>query len=121
MAHWHTLYIPLLLVAAALTTALALYAGRRLAASGAAMFMLLMLAVAVWCWGYGFQLGSVARSAKLFWTQVQYIGVVAVPGTWLAFVLQYTGQGRCFGKLVFNFTSGFNGNYNVVNHNQHSY
>jgi PAS domain S-box-containing protein len=94
MVHWHIWYVPLLLIAAVLSTALALHAARRIAAPGAAMFMWLMLAVAVWCWGYAFQLGSVARPAKVFWTRVQYIGVVAAPATWLAFVLQYVGQGR---------------------------
>jgi signal transduction histidine kinase len=95
MENWHYItYIPLLLVAAILSTALALYARKRIAASGAATFMSLMLAAAVWSLAYALQLGSVSRKAKLFWTWFQYIGVVAVPGLWLAFVLQYTGQGR---------------------------
>lgn len=95
MVHWlYTGYIPLLLVAAVVSFTLSLYARRRvrIAASGAAMFML--LAVAVWSLGYALQLGSVSWSAKLFWTQIQYLGVVAAPGIWLAFVLQYTGRGK---------------------------
>jgi PAS domain S-box-containing protein len=88
----YTLYIPLLLIAAVLAAALAFYARKRITAPGAGMFVVLMVAVAVWSAGYALRLNSETLPGKTFWAQVQYVGVVVVPGAWLAFVAQYTGR-----------------------------
>ena len=90
----YTLYIPLLLIAAVLAAVLAFYARKRIAAPGAGMFVVLMVAVAVWSAGYALRLNSETLPGKTFWAQVQYAGVVVVPGAWLAFVAQYTGRER---------------------------
>jgi PAS domain S-box-containing protein len=90
----YSLYIPLLMIAAVLAAALAFYARKRITAPGAAMFVLLMVAVAVWTTGYALRLDSQTLARKTLWAKVQYVGMVVVPGAWLAFVAQFTGRPR---------------------------
>jgi PAS domain S-box-containing protein len=88
-------YIPYalpLLVAAAVSTGLALHAWRCRRRPGAAAVTLLMLAVTEWSLAYAFELCSPDLPFKLFWGKFAYLGVVVVPVAWLAFVLQYTGR-----------------------------
>jgi PAS domain S-box-containing protein len=91
--HWQsTPYTLPLLIATAISAAIAIYAWRRRSASGAIPLVLLMLAVAEWSLGYTLELGSADLPAKIFWARVQYLGIVTVPTVWLAFVLQYIGR-----------------------------
>jgi PAS domain S-box-containing protein len=50
-----------------------------------------MLAVTEWALGYALELGSTDLATQVFWANVQYLGIVAMPVAWLIFVLQYTG------------------------------
>lgn len=93
--HWQ--YTPWTLpffIAAAMSAVLALLAWRRRSASGATLCVLLMLAAAVWALGYALEMGSVTLATKVFWDKAQYLGIVIMPGAWLALVLQYTGRER---------------------------
>jgi len=93
MTHWqYTPYVLPLLVAAAISAALALYAWRRRPAPGATPFALLMVAVAEWSLGNALELGSTDLLTKGFWTKIEFLGVTAVPVLWLAFALQHTGR-----------------------------
>jgi PAS domain S-box-containing protein len=85
-------YVLPLVIAAALSAALALYVWRRRPAPGAGPLTLLILAVAEWSLGYALELGSADFSAKIFWSNVNFLGIVIVPVAWLAFALQYTGR-----------------------------
>ncbi len=90
--HWqYTPYVLPLIVAAAVSAALALFVWRRRPTPGAALCVLLMLAVAEWQLGYALELGGTDLPSKLFWGKVAHLGVVIVPTAWLAFALQYTG------------------------------
>jgi PAS domain S-box-containing protein len=84
-------YVWPLLVAAAVLAVLAFFAWRRRPTPGARAFTLLMLAASEWSLGYALELGSAALPAKVFWADVQYLGIVIVPGAWLVFVLRYVG------------------------------
>ena len=88
----YNLYVPLLLIAAALAAALAFYTHKRIAAPGAGMFVALMVAMAFWSASYALRLNSQTLPGKTLWAQVQFAGVVAVPTAWLAFVALYTGH-----------------------------
>jgi PAS domain S-box-containing protein len=73
---------------------LAVWGWRRRSTAGALPFTVLMTAVAFWA-----QMSALTHSvdtfqAKLFWVNMQYLGVTAVPAAWLAFVLHYTGRER---------------------------
>jgi PAS domain S-box-containing protein/putative nucleotidyltransferase with HDIG domain len=77
-------------VAAIVVLAVALFAFLRRSTPGSAALMWVMLAVAVWSLGYTLELGSNDLPVLLFWSNVQYLGIVAVPVTWLVFTLHYT-------------------------------
>ncbi|WP_135829940.1 histidine kinase N-terminal 7TM domain-containing protein [Halorussus halobius] len=49
-------------------------------------------AAAIWTGGNALQAASATLSAKLFWVDVQYVGLVAVPVAWFAFACEYTGR-----------------------------
>jgi len=94
MTWQYTPFVFPLLVAAAISSGLALYAWQRRRAVGATPFALLMLGTAAWSLVYALRLSSASLPAKLFWAQVRYLAIVTVPSAWLAFVLQYTGRGK---------------------------
>jgi PAS domain S-box-containing protein len=93
MTDWR--YIPyalLLLGATALLVLFAFRAWRRRGTPGATALVMLMMAGAVWGVAYALSLGSADPSMRLFWGEVRYLGIVAVPLAWLVFALQYTGR-----------------------------
>jgi len=53
-----------------------------------------MLAVAEWSLGYALELGSIGLPAKIFWSNVNFFGIVTVPTAWLVFALHYAGKER---------------------------
>jgi PAS domain S-box-containing protein len=90
----HTPYVIPLVIAAAITIALAVSAWQRRPAPGASAFVWLMLAVAEWSLAYALRLASADLEGKLFWAKVRYLGIVIVPTAWLVFALQQTGRER---------------------------
>ena len=90
----YTPYALPLLIAAAISAALAFIAWRRRAVSGATSFVLLMLAVFDWTLGYALEMAAVDLSSKLFWAKAQYLGIGGVPMMLLIFAVQYTGRKR---------------------------
>src|SRR5207302_7684782 len=87
-----TPYIFAVVIAGVISAGLALYAWRRRLMAGVAAFSILMLAVAVWTLGYALELAGGDIPTKLFWLDVEYLGIVIVPVAWLALALQYTGR-----------------------------
>ncbi|TMC94653.1 MAG: response regulator [Chloroflexi bacterium] len=87
-----TPYIFPVVIAGVISAGLALYAWRRRLMAGVAAFSILMLAVAVWTLGYALELAGGDIPTKLFWLDVEYLGIVIVPVAWLALALQYTGR-----------------------------
>jgi PAS domain S-box-containing protein len=53
-----------------------------------------MLAVVEWSVGNVLELGSPDLEAKLFWANLEYLGIVIIPVMWLVFALQYSGRER---------------------------
>lgn len=87
-------YALFLILVAVVAAALSIYAWRRRATPGAGELALLLCAVSVWSIGYGLEFFFTDLGAKLFWSSVQYLGVVTVPVAWLLFALRYTGRER---------------------------
>ena len=85
-----------LVVAAALAGALAFHGYRNRCADGVFAFSILMAASAFWTIGYAIELSSTTLDAILFWTNLEYIGIVIVPVAALAFLAGYTGHGEWF-------------------------
>jgi len=91
--HWqYTPYVLPLVVPAAISGAIALLTWRRRHVPGATPLLVLVLAVVEWTVGNVLELGSPELEAKLFWANLEYLGIVTVPVMWLAFALQYTGR-----------------------------
>lgn len=88
---------PFLLIpffSAVLTAYLAWFGWRRRPAAGAFEFFLGMLAVTIWGFGNALELGAVNLATKFFWLEVEYLGVLLLPASWLAFALKFTGHGQ---------------------------
>ena len=91
MRFYFSPYSYLLITAAVVLAALALYSWRRREVSGTVPFVILTLAVSEWSLAYALEISVSTLAAKLFWAKMQYWGIMAVPGAWLIFVLQYIG------------------------------
>lgn len=87
-----TPYVLPLVFAALLSGLVALSAWGRRPAPGALPLALLMLAAAEWSLGYAFELASPGLAGKLLWAKIEYLGIAAIPLTWIAFALQYSGR-----------------------------
>ena len=90
----YLLYMIPLLIAAAISVGLAVYAWLRRPATAVVPFAVLMVAVAIWSFGYAMEIASAGLAVKLFWARFQYLGIVVIPVAWLALSVEYTGQGR---------------------------
>jgi PAS domain S-box-containing protein len=95
MIHWqYHACLASLILAAAMSFAMAIFVWRRRPAPGATALAWLLLGLTWWSAGYAKELASTGLSAKLLWNAVAYGGVVTVPTAWFALVLQYTGRVR---------------------------
>lgn len=79
-------------VSAMLGAWLAWKAFRQRTEKGALAFALVMAAAAWWAVANVFELASVTLEAKIFWLQVEYVGILLLPAAWLVFALEYTGR-----------------------------
>jgi len=90
----YTVYLSSLVASAVIAAALAYYLWQRRFQPGARPAVFMMLAAIVVSLGYVWQYSSATLSAQIMAESFQYIGIVALPVTWLAFSLQYTGHGK---------------------------
>jgi PAS domain S-box-containing protein len=84
----------LVITSAIVSGSLAAFAWRHRMVRGAAAFAVLMLAVMEWALSYAPDVSSSELAVKIFWSKVEYFGIVTVPVAWIAFALQYTGRER---------------------------
>lgn len=85
-------YILLYLAAAVLAAALAIYGWQRRRYRGAKSFGFLMAAVAFWSAAHALSVAGPTFEGTLFWSQVQYGGIVLVGPLWVLFALVYAGR-----------------------------
>jgi PAS domain S-box-containing protein len=79
-----------LLIAAALSMAIAIYAWTQRRAHSALALSLLALAIVEWCLGYALEIAATDLPGKILWGKAQYIGIALVPLFWLIFALRHT-------------------------------
>jgi PAS domain S-box-containing protein len=89
--HFTSNMLPLV-VAAAISGALAWYTWQNRRTAGATPFSLLMFILFEWGISYILELAATDLSLKVFWANVSFIGVVATPVAWLTFAFEYTGR-----------------------------
>ena len=82
-----TPYLWLLIVSAAISIGLAVYAWRRRAVTGAVAFVVLMLFATLWSLANALEMAGADLATKLFWANVQYLSYGALPLAWLVLVL----------------------------------
>lgn len=81
-----------LVVAAAISGALAWYTWRNRRTPGAIPFSLMMLILFEWGISYILQLAATDLPTKILWANISFIGIVATPVAWLTFAFEYTGR-----------------------------
>ena len=81
--------VPLLL-AGIFALMLAVLAWHRRSVPGGTTFTFLVLFLAGWMLGGAFEHLSPTLTTKIFWTNIQYVGITAVPVLWFIFVLKFT-------------------------------
>src|SRR5689334_21120994 len=84
-------YVLLSLLPALIAAELALYGWYRRRMPVAMPFIVLMSAVCFWSACHSLSVASETLTTTLFWSQLQYGGIVLVPPLWLLFALAYHG------------------------------
>ena len=87
-------YLSSLIATAVMAVVLAYHLWQRRSRPGARSAVFMMLAAIVISLTYLWQYSSSTLSAQVSATNMQYIGIMALPVTWVAFALQYTGHGK---------------------------
>ena len=87
------IFIPLIYILAAIPYAwLGLYAWRRRPAVAVTPFAWVMLGMSFWTFTYGLEIFFSQTPIKLFFVQLEYIGIVSAPVFMLFFAFDYTGN-----------------------------
>ena len=67
---------------------------------GNSALALLMVAIALWTFGRGLEAAALKMSWKIFWAEVEYLGIASVPVLWVIFIYQYTRRDRWLNSLT---------------------
>lgn len=96
----YTLVAVALFLAAAVALAVAWVAWGRRKAPGGRAFAFSLLAAAGWSFASGMEALTADLSGKIFWSQVQYFGIHAIPPLYIWFVLIYSHQRRWITRRI---------------------
>ena len=92
---WQTTpFVAALIVVSIVTAGLAMTGIRRRSVNGAMAFVLFTLGVTVWAFGEAMVISRPILADKLFWSQIQYLGIATIPTAWFVFALHYTGRSK---------------------------
>jgi two-component system cell cycle sensor histidine kinase/response regulator CckA len=83
-------FVSLLIVAALIEAAVALYAWRQRMTAGAMQLVALMAAAIIWTLAYGLELVSTSLAIKMVWIGIAYLGIAFLPILYLRFIIAYT-------------------------------
>lgn len=87
------IYVPLIYLVAAIPYAwLGLYAWRRRPAIAVTSFAQVMLGMSIWTTTYSLELFSDSIPEKIFFTQLEYIGVAVAPVAMFLFAIEFVGK-----------------------------
>lgn len=89
-----SIIITLLILSGTITLFLGMNASHGRDMPAATAFAVTMCAASIWAFGYAAEVVSNSLQYKIFWANIQYIGINILPLSWLAMILYYTGQPR---------------------------
>lgn len=95
----HYQYIPYLWLSAlsvAVSITLSLFAWRNRNVRGAIPFFSTMVLVTIWTVAQALELAAIDLPTKIMWANVQYLGIMFAPVTYLVMVIQFTGREHWF-------------------------
>ncbi len=80
-----------LFIAGSISVVNAFVVVRRRRVTGSLPLLGMMIAIGWWSFTYAFELASAQQSLELFWSKMEYIGIVNVPVLFLLFAFEYSG------------------------------
>jgi PAS domain S-box-containing protein len=89
-----TVYSGLFFTATLISLFTAILAWQRKSMNGARELLGLMIAAAVWTFFNIFEAAATESGAKVFWSQLNYLGAVSTPVLYLIFVMRFTGRDK---------------------------
>lgn len=93
-------YALTLLISSTIVLGLSLYIGLKLEES-VKWIAFTMLSLSIWGFFYGVELTVTDIESMLFFTKLEYIGLVLAPTCWVMFALKYTGFEERTGKFTY--------------------
>ena len=90
----YTPFAFLMMVGGIASLVISAFAWHRRLAVGAKALALVALSLAVWSLSDAVALGYTQLPPKLFWTRMEYLGIVGAPVFWYILALQYSSSGR---------------------------
>ncbi len=89
--HWYaTAYFLVLIITGCTTGVLSLIAWRQRSSPGSFLFSMLLLAITEWTVAAIFEISAAQPQTKIFWSVIEYLGLVASPPLFLAVVLNFS-------------------------------
>ena len=88
------LIISLLVVSGVITLFLGVNTSQKRDTKAAIAFSLTMLSASLWAFGFAVEVLSTTIEGKIFWANIQFLGINILPLSWFAMTLHYTGQPR---------------------------
>lgn len=85
-------YSILSLLSAVVALIVALIAWKRRGVPGAISLALMLASAGIWAFAYAVELSVVSLQAQIFWSKVEYLGIVNIPVLYLVFSLEYAKQ-----------------------------
>ncbi len=92
MVFQYTPFIIPLLISSIVLIVVGLFAWRHQAVPAARTFGLVIICLFIWTVGYILEIISVGIDAKIFWANVQFMGIMPLPPLWMIMTLQLTGH-----------------------------
>jgi len=91
-------YSILSILSAITAFSVAMIAWKRRAVPGAISLALMLIAAGIWALAYAIELSVTSLQAQIFWSKVEYLGIINIPVLYLVFSLEYAKQERYLTK-----------------------
>ncbi|MBT7070561.1 MAG: diguanylate cyclase, partial [Anaerolineae bacterium] len=88
------LIVTLLIISGTILLFLGVNALQRRDMPAARAFALTMFSASLWSFGFAAEVVSPSLQGKIFWADIQFLGINILPLSWFAMTLYYTGQPR---------------------------